>query len=408
MKKTSLYGLLTAVLILSGCHKDNDVPAPFDEETYEGRTELSLTYNGSAISGKSVKVTPASSDAAKVSFFSEIDLGDLSEKLDDIPDIAGPGVLPGSPMLSIDVPVGVDGTCHTFSHSGETDYLTYSVSAKFTDEVMECAFTDVKLKDLSFAGGTWKPMPADNNPLSDRQPFHIVWETKLPVQIPGLGNGIQDALRILVNTPFIPVYNNTASMSLTQVIANGLRTLGMTADGLLPVTYLQTANGASVFTQVPFGTFQYVPLSQNAIKFYANPTDLLSLILLNNTNRDPNIPDNPFGKRQRSDAGMLYAQLIQIFKTLAPMLSQGMPMACVRTGDTMMLYADTQVLLPLLKNTIVPLLANPAMRGIVEDFITNNDKLAPYAVALMAAYDALPLILDQTTKLELGLNFVKA
>ncbi len=408
MKKITLSALLAGLLVFSGCHKDNDAPAPFDEETYEGRTELSLTYNGSPISGKSVKVTPLSQSQARVSFFSEIDLGDLNKDLDDIPDFAGPGVLPGSPVVTIDVPVTVDGIYHAFSYSGETDFVTYSVTAKFTDEIMECAFTDVRLKDQSFAGGSWKPMASDGNPLSDTQPFHIVWQTQQPVAIPGLGNGIQDALRILVNTPFIPVYNNTATMSLTQVIANGLRSVGMTADGNMPVTYLQTANGASVFTQVPFGTFQYVPLSQYAIKLYSNPTDLLTLVLLNNTNRDPNIPDHPFGKRQRSDSGMLYAQFIQIFKTLLPTVSEGMPLACVRTGDTMMLYADTQVLLPLLKNAVVPLLANPAMRGIVEDFITNNDKLAPYAVALMAAYDALPLILDHTTKIELGLNFVKA
>ena len=55
----------------------------------------------------------------------------------------------------------------------------------------------------------------------------------------------------------------------------------------------------------------------------------------------------------------------------------------------------------------MPVLANPAMRGIVADLVEHNATLAPHAVAIMALYDALPTILDQTTRLELGLNFTK-
>lgn len=411
MKKLYIMGLLAGSLFITACSDhDSDKPDAFESETFSGLNELTLNYNGTGMAGKSVSVAPAGDSKALVSFFSEIDLDEVNEMFDHIPEFPGPGVLPGSPKVDITVPVTFSNGRHQFSYQGETDFVTYSVDASFIDdESMTCNFTNVKLKDLTFAGTAWKPVAASTDVLSDNQPFHIVWDTSAPVQIPGLGTGLQDILRVLVNLPCIPVYNNTAEMSLTQVIANSLRTVGMTEDGAMPVTYLQTANGASVFTQAPKYTFMYVPLSPNAIRLYANPTDLLSLVLLNNTNRDPNIPANPFGKPGRAlEQGTLLQLIQQLVTTAAPMVSQGLPMACVRQGDNMSLYVSTEVLLPLLKNVIVPILANPAMRGIVLDYVSHNAKLSQYAAVIMGLYDALPTILDQTTRIELGLNFTKA
>ena len=97
-----------------------------------------------------------------------------------------------------------------------------------------------------------------------------------------------------------------------------------------------------------------------------------------------------------------------IVKNMSPMLAEGLPMACVRQGDGMQLYLGSEVLVPLLKQVIVPVLSNPAMRGIVADLVQHNTSLSQYATAIMALYDALPQLLDQTTKIELGLNFTKA
>lgn len=406
MKKQMLL-LAAGAILLTGCKDDNQGPGTLKEQVFEGRGRLEIDYNDSEIAGKRVTVTPLSDMKARITFDSQVDLSTLNEAFKSIPPFPGPGVLPGSPSITLDLPLGTDGDEYSFSYKGETDFVTYTLHGKFDNNKMDVDFTDVRLKNQTFAGGAWAPMPADKNPLSDRQPFHIVWETTAPIQIPGLEGTVQDILRTLVNVPCIPVYNNTASMSLTQVIANGLRTLGMSGDGNMPVTYLQTANGASTFVGVPFGTFQYVPLSQYALKLYANPTDLLTLVLLNNTNRDPNIPDHPFGAPTRAD-GSLVDILMQMANTMKGMVAEGLPLACVRQDNSMALYANSELLLPLLKGYIVPILQNPVTRGIVEDYIDNNEALAQYKTAVMLLYDGLPLILDQTSKIELGLNFVKA
>lgn len=412
MKRLHLLGLLLSPVLFVACDKDdNNKDVDLDQiqsRTYTGLNVLDLEYNDSGLAGKSVDVSPSSGRDVSMSFYSKVNLGTLNAAFKDLPELDGPGVLPGTPKLDITVPVTHDGKDWDFDYTGETDFVTYRLEGDFDNNRFEGEFENVRLKNQTFAGGAWKPVAAPANPLSDSQPFHIVWETKLPIQLPGTQYGIQDVLRILVNTPFIPVYNGTAEMSLTQVIANGLRTVGMAADGCMPVTYLQTANGASQFTTAPRCTFMYVPLSDNAIKLYANPTDILSLVLLNNTNRDPNIPDNPFGKASRAEEGTLLQLLEGIVKNLSPMLAEGLPMACVRQGDGMQLYLGSEVLVPLLKQVIVPVLSNPAMRGIVADLVQHNTQLAQYATAIMALYDALPRLLDQTTKIELGLNFTKA
>lgn len=412
MKRLHLLGLLLSPVLFVACDKDdNNKDVDLDQiqsKTYTGLNVLDLEYNDSGLAGKSVDVSPASGRNVNMSFYSKVNLGTLNAAFKDLPELDGPGVLPGTPKLDITVPVTRDGNDWDFDYTGETDFVTYRLEGDFDNNKFEGEFEDVRLKNQTFAGGAWKPVAAPTNPLDDSQPFHIVWETKLPIQLPGTQYGIQDVLRILVNTPFIPVYNGTAEMSLTQVIANGLRTVGMAADGCMPVTYLQTANGASQFITAPRCTFMYVPLSDNAMRLYANPTDILSLVLLNNTNRDPNIPDNPFGKASRAEEGTLLQLLEGIVKNLSPMLAEGLPMACVRQGDGMQLYLSSEVLLPLLKQVIVPVLSNPAMRGIVADLVQHNTSLSQYATAIMALYDALPQLLDQTTKIELGFNFTKA
>lgn len=412
MKKLQLLGLLLSPVLFVACDKDdNNKDVDLDQiqsKTYTGLNVLDLEYNDSGLAGKSVDVTPASGRDVSMSFYSKVNLGTLNAAFKDLPELEGPGVLPGTPKLDITVPVTRDGNDWDFDYTGETDFVTYRLEGDFDNNRFEGEFENVRLKNQTFAGGAWKPVAVPANPLADSQPFHIVWETKLPIQLPGTQYGIQDVLRILVNTPFIPVYNGTAEMSLTQVIANGLRTVGMAGDGCMPVTYLQTANGASQFITAPRCTFTYVPLSDNAIRLYANPTDILSLVLLNNTNRDPNIPDNPFGKASRAEEGTLLQLLEGIVKNLSPMLAEGLPMACVRQGDGMQLYLGSEVLVPLLKQVIVPVLSNPAMRGIIADLVQHNTSLSQYATAIMALYDALPTLLDQTTKIELGLNFTKA
>ena len=61
-------------------------------------------------------------------------------------------------------------------------------------------------------GKVFAPAPAVKNPDGigySQLPFHIVWESDMPVQIPGLTNGIEDLMKLFVTLPIIPAYGGT-------------------------------------------------------------------------------------------------------------------------------------------------------------------------------------------------------
>lgn len=407
--KITAYRILPAflaILSLVSCDKKSDTPQPLDERTYTGREEIEVIFNGTEMAGKSAHFTPGNGTDATLSLYSEFELSQLGDEFKSLPSVKSPGVLPGSPDLDLPINLKPADTAFSFSGNGNTDFVTYAYAGNISSGNLKIEFREVSLKNLTFAGGEWKPVEQKGLLTDNTQPFHIVWETSLPIPIPALETEVQDLLRILVNIPFIPVYGNTADMSLSQVISKGLVSLAFGSDGNLPVRYLQTANGAATYALAPKCMFQYIPLTDASIKLYVNPTDLLSLILLNNTNRDPNIPENPWGKATRADMP-LQLLLMNLLSMTVPMVADGFPMAAVRQGDEMQLYFPSDVLLPLLKNGILPILRSEETKALIAAYVGGNDQLAPYAGAIEALLDLLPVIIDQTTRIEFGLNLTK-
>lgn len=404
-KILSLTALLP-LLALPSCEKNSDRPEPLEEQTYSGREQIEVIFNGTEMAGKSAHFTPGNNAPASLDLYSEFDLSQLGDEFKSLPALKSPGVLPGAPDLKLAVELKPSGDAFAFSGTGDTDFVTYSYLGNISSGNLKIEFRDVTLHNLTFAGSEWKPAEQKGLFTDDTQPFHIVWETSLPIPIPALESEVQDLLRILVNVPFIPAYGNTADMSLTQVISKGLSSLAFGSDGNLPVHYLQTANGASTIALAPKCMFQYIPLSDSSIKLYVNPTDLLSLILLNNTDRNPDIPENPWGKASRADMP-LQLLLANLLSMTVPMIADGFPMAAVRSGNDMQLYFPSELLLPLLKNGILPILQSEETRALIAAYVAGNEQLASYAEAIKIMLDMLPVIINQTTRMEFGLNLTK-
>ena len=144
------------------CDKDNnnkDVDLDqIQSKTYTGLNVLDLEYNDSGLAGKSVDVAPASGRNVNMSFYSKVNLGTLNAAFKDLPELDGPGVLPGTPKLDITVPVTRDGNDWDFDYTGETDFVTYRLEGDFDNNKFEGEFEDVRLKNQAFAGGAWKPV----------------------------------------------------------------------------------------------------------------------------------------------------------------------------------------------------------------------------------------------------------
>lgn len=154
-----LYALL-AFMPLASCSDDEPTVSPLPEKTYTGNESLELRYNQSPMSGKSVAFIQ-NEEKATLTMGSTVSPGDLSESLKGMPDIPGPGVLPGTPVLSLPVNLKPDGGVYSFSGNGETEYLTYTYEGNVNASKMAFSFNDVTLKNQRLANTVWFPTPAE-------------------------------------------------------------------------------------------------------------------------------------------------------------------------------------------------------------------------------------------------------
>lgn len=404
MKK--LYLLPFAALLLAGCEDNTESLPTLSDKTYEGLSELNLIYDEAPMVGKSATL---SGDV--LTFDSKVDFGSFSEALKALPPVPGPGVLPGSPSLSLKLAFAPNKDKYSVAGSGETDFVTYSYLGSLTESKVDFNFYNVRLKDAHMAGRAWKPTPV--NLQTGASPFHIVWETSQPGLLEYFDGSIEDAIKLLATLPLIPAYNNTAYMSASQMISSAVQALAFNPDGNLVVTYLQTANGAAQFAQAPLCMLQYLPQGESTVRIYINPTDLVSQILINNTNK-PYIPEHPFGKSAtRADASDGIGSLLELFTpeelevilaNAAPLLSQGIPMQYTMNSSSMELYLPTEVMMPIIKGIIIPLLSKPEVQQMLIARVEQNVSLQPYLPMIKGLLLALPLIMETTTKAEIGLS----
>ncbi len=393
---------LAAIATLASCSNDDATISPLPEKTYSGNTALRLEYNSSPMSGKSVTYIQ-NGDNANFEMGSTVSLEELSPAFKGIPPIPGPGVLPGTSMLSLPVKLQTDGSKYSFEGSGETEYVTYNYSGNVNADVMDFKFRNVLLKNQRLANSVWIPAPTERDATGlgyKSLPLHIIWECSLPPVFEGFDGTIQDALVLMATLPIIPAYNNTAYMSLVQIIGNALKTIAFRPDGNAVVTYLQSNNGAAQFTQAPICMIQYLPLNENMLKLFINLTDLMGQILINGSSH-PDLPPNPFGRGNSTTP-----DIIPIISRLAPMISEGFPMQYTIDPTSLQIYFNTETLLPLLKGVVVPLLKDPAIQEMIIEKISENPALAGHLTLIKVLIAAFPELLDTTTRIELGFNFV--
>lgn len=400
--------LVAAALCAAGCDNDSDKTlSPLPDKTYSGTEALDIDYNDADMNGKSATLTRNGSNAV-ITFDSKVDLSQISDLFKGMQPIPGPGVLPGTPVLSLPVSLVADGDEYSFSGKGETDFVTYTYSGDVSADKLDFDFENVMLKNQRLANTAWKPAPLVTSGLEvTSSPLHIVWESSFPAPLEGFDGSIQDALTLLSVLPIIPVYNNTAYMSVAQALASSLKSVGFNPDGNAVVTYLQTVNGAAQFAQAPKCMIQYLPLSDTMMKLFVNPTDLMGQILVNGSSH-PDLPPNPFGKASRADSGTATIEsMTAIIQALAPMIAEGFPMQYTLTPGSLQIFLNSDVLLPLVKGVILPILNDPIIKASIIEKLKANAQLQSYFPMFEKFMEILPAAISATTRIELGINLVK-
>lgn len=390
-----LFAVICSVTLFTSCSDDDDekMVNPVPQTTFTGENGLQLTYNGAPMPGKKVTFTPDATNAQKATLRleGEFDLNGILGKAksaaarEDVSMPTAPGVLPGSPVVTLPVDLTINGDKCSFAGTSETDYCTFSYKGEVSAGAMELALSEVKLKNAKLAGMTWKLKPYDKEDPNETDPIYLVWEAEKKVSdFPPIESVLKFALRMELIAA-----GADHKVSATEMLGTVLQDVTFMEDGNIVATYKDAANGGTEWTKSPVNLAQYVVENDNQIKVFLNPAAIIAAV--NNAGR-------------AVDVQTVIQQTIQM---LYPMLVNGVPVAFEQTEDALSVYLNTELLLPLLKTLVVPLLSDEEVVAMLVELMKKDPDFSEMADLAEPMLKAFPEIIESTTKVEIGLNFVK-
>lgn len=391
-----LFAVICSVTLFTSCSDDDDekMVNPVPQTTFTGENGLQLTYNGAPMPGKKVTFTPDATNAQKATLRleGEFDLNGILGKAksaaarEDVSMPTAPGVLPGSPVVvTLPVDLTINGDKCSFAGTSETDYCTFSYKGEVSAGAMELALSEVKLKNAKLAGMTWKLKPYDKEDPNETDPIYLVWEVEKKVFdfLP-----IESVLKLALRMELIAA-GADHKVSATEMLGTVLQDVTFMEDGNIVATYKDAANGGTEWTKSPVNLAQYVVENDNQIKVFLNPAAIIAAV--NNAGR-------------AVDVQTVIQQTIQM---LYPMLVNGVPVAFEQTEDALSVYLNKELLLPLLKTLVVPLLSDEEVVAMLVELMKKDPDFSEMADLAEPMLKAFPEIIESTTKVEIGLNFVK-
>ena len=390
-----LFAVICSVTLFTSCSDDDDekMVNPVPQTTFTGENGLQLTYNGAPMPGKKVTFTPDATNAQKATLRleGEFDLNGILGKAksaaarEDVSMPTAPGVLPGSPVVTLPVDLTINGDKCSFAGTSETDYCTFSYKGEVSAGAMELALSEVKLKNAKLAGMTWKLKPYDKEDPNETDPIYLVWEAEKKVFdfLP-----IESVLKLALRMELIAA-GADHKVSAAEMLGTVLQDVTFMEDGNIVATYKDAANGGTEWTKSPVNLAQYVVENDNQIKVFLNPAAIIAAV--NNAGR-------------AVDVQTVIQQTIQM---LYPMLVNGVPVAFEQTEDALSVYLNTELLLPLLKTLVVPLLSDEEVVAMLVELMKKDPDFSEMADLAEPMLKAFPEIIESTTKVEIGLNFVK-
>ncbi len=392
---------------------------PVNEKTFTG-DNLTLYYNGEPMPNKSVSLTQKD-DKATAKLFAEFDLSQLSA-FGLSGSIPAPGVFPGSPVTILDLNMNAAGEYWNFIGSGSDDYCSYNYKGYANNDRMAIFISEAKLKTPAINPAVWKPAPMkQTDGVYTSLPFFINWQYE---PIPDVDFDLTPFLEAITTIPVIPVYNNTAYMSISQAVSLLLQTVAFSDDGNLTVSYISSVGGASRIAQTLPNRFMYLPVSESKVNIYINPTALFGMLLMAGSSgmpaEDVKIIGNgiyPSGHVSEVAPGVMESILkSEIAKKLAaatlkvilPRLADGLPFDISIQNAQLNLCLDNLIAMQMVEEIITPLFADNDILKAIEAYIENNAMLKPLLPYLGQAMTLIPEALKRTNTLQIGLALVPA
>ncbi|MCM1006261.1 MAG: DUF4925 domain-containing protein [Prevotella sp.] len=391
--------LALAVCSLSSCSDDDPKWENLVESgTYTDAKGLSLTVNGEPMVGKTVvfEQNTANPDKGTITISSTFDLGAIpgvpSSMASTVLD--GPGVIPGSAVTVLNVNlVELKGAQAKFQGSDENEYCTFEYNGIVTDNSIDLNITNLKLKNLTLAGTyTLPPYDVNDDWESDEygtvyyNPIYVNWQSTADFDFLGTPMPVENLVSLLMTMPLL----NDMTVRVPDMMSNLLENVTFGEDGNITASYLDLDADKPTYFKSPVNMAQYAVTGENSLRFWLNPQAVIK-------------------EATRAETGIDINNLLgNVMAQLTPMLKDGVPMRYKIDNTTTTVYLDTETLLPLLKQNVVPLLKNEALVKQLTDLLEQDEDMAFLATMIPSMISSAANVIENTTVLEIGLNLSTA
>ena len=396
MKKNLFYlfALICSMSLFTACSDDDDdkVVCPVPQTEFTVATGLNLTYNGGTMLGKKVTFTPDASDATKATLVlaGNLDLSGILTR-EAASGSFGAGVFPGSPVVTLPVTLNIQGDECSFSGTSEIDYCTFDYAGKVTASSLKLDLTNVALKNSALSGTTWVPTPLNSD--YTEEPIHLIWESNKNVEVmSGWGLPIQTILTSALRMPLIDAGGDD-KVNVEDMLCSVLHDITLGADGNISASYVDAAQGGTSVVKTPANVAQYVVLSDTQMKVYLNLDAIIANV-----------------KRLGSSTKAIDMSeiLSQAVTSLLPLVTDGVPLTYEKNEGKLKAYLNTDLLLPLMKNIVAPLFSDEEFVNMLIEAMKADPDFGSMAGMAEGMLKGLPEIINETTRLEVGLNLTAA
>jgi len=451
-----IFGLMAAVCMLglfSACSDDDPKPAPVPEPTptpvvpgddlvdkeYPA-SEVEVTISGETITGKIAKFIPKEDGTAELTLEGEPvsmnSLFDEAESKADEETIPTPGVIPGSPTITLPITLEGDATKCTFKGTAETEYCTFSYSGSVDASSLGLEITNLELKDKSFAG-TYEFVKNVHDPYisPDAGPdyvptsnFSLAWESTLRIDC------ISSVTLYTMGTNYGP---STIGWLLSDILEGYYYSVdGDTNPNASPLDMFSrkfksvtlTESGDFIIntfdSETPYAKLQYVAEDANTIHLFIEPKLLTNEFL-------PCTEENRNGVREflkplltafisagKEGYPVKYGPALEFTGKCGAPWPNNYPLFNESSDPNhVSFYFDTEFLKPVLESVCPLINTNIESKGVeayLEDLQTrlgkfNNTSLYNWQVGYRLPYAIIsfPKAIENASKLELGFNFMK-
>lgn len=432
MKHLCTKLILLSLLPLAACSNDDkSTPlAPISNKSYTDSSGLELYYNGNKMPGKTV-VFNQDGEKATITAYSVFDLSQISG-FGLKGELPSPGIIPGSPKVSWDVDLKNNGNSWVFKGTGDDTYATYNYEGSVNGDNLKLNIRDAKLKTGGITPSAWAPSPIiKNNDGSYKSlPLYTEWQYD---PLPDVDINFAPILDALVTAPVIPVYNNTAYMSISEAISEILKVVSFLPDGNILFTYISSVGGAERIAQSYANGYQYVIAAPGIVKVYVNPLSFFSFILqttsgstpasevdlnatglwaVNNEKKEDSTSSNLAGIKELLSSPIVQKILKNIVPEVLPMVSEGIPFAySITSGQSeaeqnLKVFINTEMTVKIMTAILTPILEDSVTIEALKQYMQSSPLLSPLIPEIEKALTLLPNVFERTTTFNLGFNFI--